>query len=195
MEALHTDRVFTDQDLEEISRDDAHRYELIRGRLFVGEPSNHVHGYVASKIGWRLASYVRPLNLGRVYAAETGFRLSKDTVRAPDAAFVATGRLTLEVPRRGYFPGPPDLAVEIVSPSETFSEVEGKAVDWLDAGVRMVIVVDPERETATIYRPSREAVMLRDDDVIDGGDVVPGWRLPLRELFEDEAHSRPGVPR
>lgn len=182
------DRLMTEEDLLRISSDDTHSYELIEGRLVVKEPPGHFHGFVAAEVGASLHTYAKKNGLGRVYAAETGFTLSKnpDTVRAPDAAFVRQERLTSDIRKRGYFPGPPDLAIEVVSPGESVREVEEKAHFWVKAGTRMVVVIDPERETAAVYRANRRALRLQKDDVLDGEDVVPGWRLPLRELFEEE---------
>lgn len=165
--------------------DDGLRRELVRGELRVMTPAGHWHGRVAMRIGVRLARHVEENGLGVVYAAETGFRIGTDpdTVRAPDVAFVRQERAQ-EVPdARGYWPGAPDLAVEVVSPEDTYGEVEEKVFDWLDAGCRMVVVVSPRKRTATIYRSRTDIVALTEGEELDGGDVAPGWRLPLRELF------------
>ena len=79
--------------------------------------------------------------------------------------------------------GAPDLAAEVISPSDTYGEVDEKVCDWLDAGTRLVVVVDPRTGTVTSYRSRTEIRMLTGDDVLDGGDVVPGWKLPVRDLF------------
>jgi Uma2 family endonuclease len=84
---------------------------------------------------------------------------------------------------RTYFPGTPDLAVEVLSPNDRASEVEAKVRHWLRSGTRMVMVVDPETQTATVHT-STTTVRLSANDALDGGDVVPGWKLPLRELFD-----------
>ena len=108
---------------EELLRmpDDGFRYELVRGELRKMAPTGHVHGKVAMRLGARLDQYVDEHKLGVIYAAETGFRLASDpdTVRAPDVAFVRQDRLDLAEEPQGYFPGPPDLAVEVVSPGDT----------------------------------------------------------------------------
>ncbi len=157
------------------------RYELIEGELITMSPAGAEHGEVAAEIGARLRNYVREHRLGKTYAAETGFLLGEgpDTVRAPDAAFVRADRV---VKARTYFPGAPDLAVEVLSPSDRASEVEAKVRHWLRSGTRMVMVVDPETQTATVHTPTATA-RLSAGDALDGGDVVPGWKLPLREIF------------
>lgn len=128
-----------------------------------------------------------PNNLGRTYAVETGFWNSRnpDTVRAPDAAFVNRERIEEVGPITGYFPVAPDLAVEVLSPNGTHARVTEKALEWLKAGCRMVLVVDPERRAVAVYHSRSEIHILTAEagDRIDGAGVVPGWKLPLAELF------------
>jgi Uma2 family endonuclease len=139
---------------------------------------------VAAGILISLGSHVHTHELGRVLA-ETGFRTGTDpdTVVAPDVAFVSRERIKQAAIGQGYRTGAPDLAVEVVSPSDSFVEVEAKVTRWLAAGCRMVVVVNPGRRAATIYRSRDDIVLLAEGDVLDGGDVVPGWTLPLRDLF------------
>jgi Uma2 family endonuclease len=138
------------------------------------------------RVGARLALFVEDHRLGKTYAAETGFLLQRapDTVRAPDASFVTAARLAAINPSAdGYFPGPPDLAVEVVSPSDTFSEVEEKVADWLAGGTQVVVVVDPQRTIVAVYRPDGRLLSLGATDVLLFPDLLPGWSLPLAELF------------
>lgn len=148
-------------------------------------PAGNVHGYIAANFLGPLQLHARNNHLGRVYAAETGFRLSSDpdTVRAPDVAFVTRARIEEvgEVP--GYWPGAPDLAVEVVSPSDTHTEVTEKSLAWLEAGCSMVLAIDPSQRAVTVYRSLEDIRILTDQDAIDGGDVVPGFGLPVAELF------------
>ena len=172
---------------EELLRmpDDGFRYELVRGELVKMPPAGEEDGYLAMEVGSRLAQYVREHRLGRVYAAETGFRLASnpDTMRAPDVAFVNQRRIEEVGPVRGYRPGAPDLAVEVISPSDTYTEVGDKVLYWLDAGTLMVIVVNPRRQTVTVYRSRTDIVILTKDEELDGKDVVPGWTLRVADLF------------
>ena len=82
-----------------------------------------------------------------------------------------------------YWPGAPDLAVEVISPGDTYTQVEDKVIDWLRAGTRMVVVVNPRRATVTVYRSLEEIVILTENDTLDGQDVVPGWTLAIKDLF------------
>lgn len=164
--------------------DDGFRYELVKGELRRMPPAGAPHGHVAMEIGWRLAQYVRTNNLGAVFAAETGFKIAKnpDTVRAPDVAFVSRERIEQSGIPPGYWPGAPDLAVEVVSPSDSYVEVEEKVLDWLEAGTRMVIVVNPGKQVVSVYR-ALKAVVLTENDTLSGEDVVPGWSVLVKELF------------
>lgn len=177
-------RPVTAEDLLEMP-DDGFRYELVRGELRQMAPAGHTHGRVAMRSGSRLDRYVEEHDLGAVYAAETGFLLASDpaTVRAPDVAFVRRDRLGLAERDTGYFPGPPDLAIEVVSPGDTFSEVEEKALAWLDAGTRLVLAADFRKRTVTRYRGRDDIAILNENDVIDGWDVVPGWTMRVADLF------------
>jgi Uma2 family endonuclease len=168
-----------------IMPDDGFRYELIAGELRRMTPAGGQHGRIAVNVTVSLGQHVRGTGLGAVYAAETGFRLATrpDTVRAPDVAFVRRERVEAIGEVQGYLPGAPDLAVEVVSPGDTYSEVEEKVLDWLAGGARMVLVVDPRRRTVTVYRSREEIRVLAEEDVLDGVDVVPGWRVAVKELF------------
>jgi Uma2 family endonuclease len=117
---------------------------------------------------------------------ESGFRLETgpDTVRAPDAAFIARERLPVGGLPERYWPAAPDLAVEVVSPGDTYNEVHEKALDWLAFGARLVWVVAPRRRTVTVYRAPDDIVVLDADATLEGGDVVPGWSARVAELFE-----------
>lgn len=182
--ALANDRWVTADQLLLIP-DDGLRRELIRGEVRVMTPAGSQHGRLAMRVALRLAAHVAEHGLGTVYAAETGFKLASDpdTVRAPDVAFVTRERVEAVGDTEKYWPGPPDLAVEVLSPDDRYHEVDEKVAEWLEAGCRMVIVVNPRRRAATIYRSPNHVQLLTANDTIDGGEVVPGWTLPLRDLF------------
>jgi|SRR5216684_73320 len=117
---------------------------------------------------------------GAVYSSETGFRIARqpDTVRAPDAAFVRSERIT---DTASFFEGPPDAAFEVTSPGDTYSEIEEKTRDWLRAGVKAVVIVDPRTKTVRVHRMNRATNV---EDILEIDDVIPGWRLSLAELFD-----------
>jgi Uma2 family endonuclease len=123
--------------------------------------------------------------LGEVFEGETGFLLARepDTVRAPDIAFVAAERIATAERQKGFWVGAPDLAVEVVSPGDTQREIDEKVMAWLDAGARLVWVVNPTWRTVTIYRSRRKIRVLTEDDELSGEDVVPGFRCPVGAVF------------
>lgn len=165
--------------------DDGFRYELVGGELRKMTPAGNVHGRIAMNVGTSLNNHVKAYDLGAVYAAETGFKLAgnPDTVRAPDVAFVSQARIEAVGEVEGYWPGAPDLAVEVISPGDSYVEVEEKVSDWLEAGTKMVVVVNPRRRSATVHRSPTGITVLAEADDLDGDDVVPGFRLPVREIF------------
>ena len=165
--------------------DDGYRYELVRGELRKMAPAGYRHGKSAGKINGLLFVHVTANNLGTVPTAETGFLLASDPdiVRVPDVAFVRREREEAVGIVDGFFPGPPDLAIEVISPSDRYTEVAEKVEDWLNAGTRMVVVVDPRRRVAIVHLPGREPVTLHEHETLDGGDVVPGWSMPVADIF------------
>ena len=161
------------------------RYELIRGELKTRAPAGNEHGALAALMTDFLIVDVRAQKLGKVYAAETGFKLASnpDTVRAPDTAFISQQRLDEVGPVQGYWPGAPDLAAEVVSPCDLYTEVSDKVAEWLEAGSGMV-VVNPRNKQVVMHLSPTEVKVLGVDDTLNSGEVVPGWQLPIRELFD-----------
>src|SRR5215210_3250831 len=165
--------------------DDGFRYELVQGELRRMNPAGNVHGRITIRITWRLAQYVEENRLGTAYAAETGFRLTTDpdTVRAPDVAFVSRDRVEAVGEVEGFWPEAPQLAVEVISPGDSYADVEEKVFDWLDAGTKMVVVINPRQRSATVYKSPTDITALAELDFLDGGDIVPGFDLAVREIF------------
>lgn len=164
------------------------RCELVRGELLVMSPAGSRHGAVTLRIATLLANHVDARGLGQVFATETGFILARnpDTVRAPDVAFVCRSRLETGLPT-GYFPGPPDLAVEVLSPDDRPAAVASKTADWLAAGTRIVWVVDPATRSLAAHAAEEFGTGAVDRFVapanVPAGDVVPGFILSLDRVF------------
>lgn len=165
--------------------DDGFKYELVRGELRKMAPAGSEHSVSGVEIATSMNIHVKANNLGRVFGADAGFLISRDpdTVRAPDAAFVRRERVEAVGIPSGYWPGPPDLAIEIISPNDRYTEVYEKVDEWLEAGAKMVVVVNPRNRTATVRVAGMNPVILQEGDTLDGGDVVPGWRMPVSEIF------------
>ena len=165
-------------------REDRQRYELVRGVLQTRPLMGHLDSYYALNVGSELFMHVEANGLGRAYSSNTGFLLERDPdyVLAPDAAFVRQERVDAVGEERGYFPGAPDLVVEVISPSDRYADVDDKVKEWLNAGALMVVVVNPRDRTVRVYTPV-SVITLTESDTLDGGDVVPGWRLPVADIF------------
>lgn len=160
------------------------RDELVEGSV-VREPlPTFGHGNASARIAHFLLEWVGPRELGEV-VGECGFVVQRDpdTVRGPDAAFVSAERLAAWSGDGPFFEGAPDLAVEVLSPSNTRAEVERKVRDYLSAGARRVWVVDPASESVTVHRADGGPRRLGPDEALDGGDVLPGFTLPVRRIF------------
>lgn len=165
--------------------DDGMRHELVRGELRTMSPTGAEHGRVALRIGRLLDAHAESTGSGVAFGAETGFVLSSDpdTVRAPDAAFVSKQRADRVGRTVEYWPGAPDLAVEVLSPNDTFHEVQEKALQWLAADTIAVLVLDPDQRTATVYRGQGDTHVYTAGDTLDLHEAVPGFSVAVAELF------------
>ena len=162
---------------------DGRRFELVRGVLIEKMPVGDPHCEAVALTTTVITNYSRANRYGVVRTGEPGYWLERDpdTVRAPDVAWFAPGRLTRGV--RGYPEIIPDLAIEIKSPGNSWPEIAAKAYMWLSYGSRQAWVGDPETVTVRIYRPNAAPVVLGADDILDGGDLLPGFSVAVRDLF------------
>jgi Uma2 family endonuclease len=158
--------------------------ELVRGVLVVREPSGFRHAEITARLTMLLGTYVAEQGLGRVVSGDAGFQLSSapDTVRGADVAFVRGDRVPEPAPV-GFASFPPDLAVEILSPGDRPGDTLAKVADWLTAGTQLVWVIDPFRRVARISYKDGTEFVIGERDVLDGDDVVPGFRCQLAKLL------------
>ncbi|HEY0079139.1 MAG TPA: Uma2 family endonuclease [Pyrinomonadaceae bacterium] len=179
-----TTQLMTAEDLLNMP-DDGFRYELVKGELRRMSPSGYNHGKIAARLTGALIQYVEEHELGDVCAAETGFtvKTQPDTVRAPDVAFIRRERVEEVSNTKSYGRGVPDLAVEVVSPSDKAGAVEEKIQEWLESGVLLLWVISPKLHAVTVYRSSTDIKVLTENDTLDGEDVVPGFLYPVARLF------------
>jgi Uma2 family endonuclease len=176
-------RLVTAEELERMGGR-GHLFELVRGELVPVNPPGAEHGELAAVMAAELISYVRPRGLGRVYV-ESGFVLTRgpDTVRGPDVSFVSREREAAAGQRRGFLRAAPDLAVEIWSPDNSMPSPRAKAREYLAAGTRRVWLIDPRHRVVEVHTPDRPVTTLATSDTLDGGEVLPGFALPLSRLF------------
>ncbi|MBA3416853.1 MAG: Uma2 family endonuclease [Chloroflexia bacterium] len=170
--------------------DDGRKLELVRGELHVMAPVNFEHLEFVGWLQFKIGGFVYANSLG-IIGPEGGFVLDRrpDIVLAPDLAFVRADRLPPMADRTSYAEMSPDLAIEVLSPSNRAQEMLDKVLLYLEAGTRLVWIFDPNREAVTVHTPDRVARTLLVGDTLDGGDVLPGFSLPVAELFD-----RPGQP-
>jgi len=180
-----TPRIMTADELLAMP-DDGNRYELVRGELVSVSPSAIWPGIVAGNVFGLLWEFLRRhTGIGVCGISEAGFRLSSDpdTVRAPDVWFVHAERVPPAGIPEGFWPGAPDLAVEVLSPSDRFVDVMRKVQEYLRAGAQLVWVIDPKGRSAAVFRPDGVPLLLGEDDLLDGGDLLPGFSLRLCDIL------------
>lgn len=176
--------------LEQYARlpeDEFYKVEAVRGRLVREPRPAPLHSSVQARLIFLLETYERAFHGGGAVLVEVEFMLTLDplTVRIPDVAWVSRGR----IPANGYtlprWHFAPDLAVEVVSPRNTRAELDERVADFLLAGSRLVWVVDPRPRTVTVHEPGANPVLLGVMDELGAGEVLPGFRVPVLELFPD----------
>lgn len=162
---------------------DGQKYELVDGEIRVS-PAGARHGLVCVRLSSLLYAFVKERKLGHVFDSSTGFRLPGGNIRLPDVAFVALGRFDGERTPEDFPDLAPDLAVEVLSPGDRSRDVLDKIGEYLQAGVRLVWVIDPKERTAAIYRSLTQVRMVDANDFLDGDDVLPGFRRRLAEVLD-----------
>ena len=166
--------------LAEFLESDLEGYEYVKGELIPMPPTSVEHGNISMNLSLSLGWHVQENQLGRVYTPDTGFKVG-DRVLMPDVAFVSLARMPDDLSK--VFPIPPDLAVEVVSPSDAFRSVIKKALDYLEADTKMVWIVEPTSKTVRVYRSQTPIRVLGIDDTLTGEDVVEGFSCPVSQLF------------
>lgn len=162
------------------------RAELWRGEVRERMPASRGHGRIALNIGSEIRQFVRRNRLGEAYAAETGFRIQTpagESVLAPDAAFIRQERIPPDLSDEGFVGIPPDLVVEVRSPSDSLADLQEKAREWLAGGVQLVWLLDSTRRVVEVWRASGLAATLSDDDVLSGQEILPGFEVRVSELW------------
>lgn len=179
--ATVTRRAATEEDLRRTPRD-GHIYELVDGEIRMS-PAGARHGGVSTALVGLLVPFVREKGLGHVLGPDTGHRLPSGNVRCPDVSFVAAGRFPDEKLPVDFVDLVADLVVEVVSPGDRPRYILDKVGEYLEAGVRLVWVIDPQRSMAVVYRSLTDVHEVGPHEYLEGGDVVPGFRFQLRQIL------------
>ena len=180
---LDLEKTYTVAEFEELYGYDKN-YDLIDGKVVEVSPAGRRHGRVGTMLAAYLGMYVMEHKLGETHGADTGWVLAVNTVRAADVAFITSERLA-DLDEDGFIPVPPDLAVEVVSPSDFGPEIKKKVELYHNAGVPLVWTIHPIKKIVKIYRLNDpEITTLTADDELDGEDIVPGFKLKISKLFD-----------
>lgn len=185
MKAIETTKLWTDDQLLALDRD-GRKHEVWFGKVVTMPPGGAEHGYIIMCLGAALVTHAQKHKLGRVYDGQTGFRVGPAHCFEPDLAFVSHARLKLILPHKDkLFHAAPDLAVEVLSPSDSITKTETKLALYLAYGARLAWMIDPKTKSARVYKPDGSMEVLRRDRVLTGNSVLPGFRISLGRLFED----------
>ncbi len=179
-------RLMTAEELWGLPERPGVRYELVEGELVEVPGAGGVHAELVMNLLLLLHPFVSGRDLGRVYADGLSYIIKRgpDLVRVPDVSFVSRERIPAGGIPVGFWPGAPDLAVEIVSPNDRAEDVREKVREYLAGGVRLVWVLWPSSRSVSVHAPGAPTRELRPDDELDGGELLPGFRVPVAELFE-----------
>ena len=179
-----TTTLMTAAELLAMPDDGSHRYELVKGELITMPPAGGEHGAIGIRAAVRIGVFVEQNDLGVMFNSDTGFivETGPDTVCAPDVSFVRKERIPADGIPKGFIPGAPDLAVEVISPSDSYTEVAEKVAQLLEAGTQLVVLIDPRTRTVSLHHDG-EIDRLTEADTLTFGDALPGFECPITELF------------
>src|SRR5262245_44432863 len=174
---------------------DGDRFELVDGEL-VERDMGTLAGWISNQVGALFGGYAKQYG-GVAFGEGAWYRCYEDDserVRKPDASYIRSERLPGDEIPEGYITIPPDVAVEVISPSDTYRDVEAKVAEYLDAGVPLVWLINPDNRSVRVFRAGQRVVQLRASDELTGDDVLPGFRCPVAELFPPQPAAKPKAP-
>jgi Uma2 family endonuclease len=181
-------KVWTEAELQALP-EDGFIHEVVNGELVMSAKNTWFHGRICSRLLIALGAFVSAHRLGAVLDSSTGFWMKNRNCRAPDISFVSKARLAalhFQPNSQEFFPGAPDLAVEILSPNNTRAEIDERLRDFFSSGTKLTWVIDPRTESVEVCRSLTERKLLGSGAFLDGEDVVPGFRYPIADLFQEK---------
>ena len=184
LEMRSSPALITAEEYMQLPDEDGFRHELINGEVIRMPVPGLPHARLQARLIWLLSQFVSGHELGEVFG-ELGFKLTlnPDTVLGPDVAFITKHRIDAAGNAEGFWSGPPDLAVEILSPSDRPGMVNARISSWFDYGVKQLWIVSPRKRTVTIYRSPSDSITFSDSDELQADDILPGFRLSLERIF------------
>jgi len=194
MSIAEVKRSYTPTDL--LAMPDAVNYELVEGEL-VERNMSYLSSFVEGRVFEVVQSFVRKENLGHVLPGTLGFQCFRNRphkIRRPDVSFIRSSRISADLFLDGYCPIAPDLAVEVVSPNDLAHEVNEKIEEYFGAGVRLIWIVDPVARVVDVYRMDGANSRLRENDILDGGNLLPGFQCMVKDLFPERSETPASVP-
>jgi Uma2 family endonuclease len=176
-------KVWTEAELMALPND-GHKYELVNGELVMSPAGTYGHGDIIAWLSAKLTIFIREHKLGVVFDGQSGFWMKSGNLRSPDISFLCSERVRSLNPKpKGFLQGAPDLAIEVLSPSDTVKDVTEKLADYFESGAKLVWVVNPDNKTLLVYHGTTPDRLLKSGDSIDGETIVPGFQMPVDELF------------
>lgn len=177
-------KIWTDEEF--MALPEGGRYELVNGEVIDVGNSGMEHGNIGAYLSGLIELFVRPRKLGVTCDSSTAFAMKTGNKRSPDVSFIAKERLQgIRRLPKGFFQGAPDLAVEVISPSNTFEEIHNKLVEYFENGCRLAWVINPDEQSVLVYRQPQPDRLLKVTDTLSGEEVIPGFELPVAELFAE----------
>lgn len=179
---MSTKTLMSDEELMQLP-DDGHKYEYVDGELKVS-PAGILHEIIGVKLIYKLYEFVKKHKLGYVCGSSAGYRMKSGNTRSPDVSFINKSKLPEGKSPEGFAHFAPNLAVEILSPSDSLKGVQEKIKEYFDNGSELVWIINPKKRTAKDYRSLNNYEILHENDKLTGGDVLPGFSCDLKDLFE-----------
>jgi Uma2 family endonuclease len=163
-------------------------HEVVAGELIMSPKNDFFHGFISARLSAALLTFVQANRLGAVLDSSTGFWMENRNCRAPDISFISRARLEamgFRPSAREFFPGAPDLAVEVLSPNNTRREIDERLDDFFASGARLAWIIDPQAQRVEVCRSLTDRMLIGSGGILDGEDVVPGFRYAIANLFRE----------
>jgi Uma2 family endonuclease len=179
-------KIWTEADLQALP-EEGFLHEVVDGELVMSPKNDFYHGHICARLSAALYAFAVERRLGVVLDSSTGFWMENRNCRAPDISFITKDRLVrlgFEPSTRKFFPGAPDLAVEILSPNNTRTEIDGRLQDFFTSGAQIAWIIDPDAKRTEICRAIDKRTLVGVGGFLEAEPLLPGFRYPLADLFK-----------